>query len=143
MSGSSDNIDVDSLTKSEASLVIDVLVKQPIKAATNIVPESIPDERYAFMNHDLGKVVFYRVATRKDGYRLVQKVLGAPGDFRYEAVYNPEASKAAEAIEPDPAFASQLFGRAVGACRVCGSPLTDPDSIRMGIGPVCAGKNDW
>jgi hypothetical protein len=138
-----ESFDVDNLTKREASMIIDALTKQPVKAATNIVPEVIPDGRYAYMNHDLGKIVFYRVVTRKDGYRLVQKVLGSPGDFRYEAVYNAEAEKFVEAIEDDPAFASQMFGISVGACGVCGSPLTDPISIRMGIGPVCAGKNDW
>jgi hypothetical protein len=26
-------------------------------------------------------------------------------------------------------------------CRVCGRPLTDPESILIGMGPVCAGKS--
>ena len=26
-------------------------------------------------------------------------------------------------------------------CQICGRHLTDPDSIRRGIGPICAGKN--
>lgn len=30
--------------------------------------------------------------------------------------------------------------RSIGACRRCGRPLTDPDSIAAGIGPQCVKK---
>lgn len=30
------------------------------------------------------------------------------------------------------------YGLEMGECSVCGRPLTDPDSLRSGIGPVCA-----
>lgn len=32
------------------------------------------------------------------------------------------------------------YGLAMSACAHCGRPLTDEDSIRIGLGPVCAGK---
>jgi hypothetical protein len=32
------------------------------------------------------------------------------------------------------------IGQAVGHCVMCGAQLTDPESIRRGIGPVCATK---
>jgi len=30
-----------------------------------------------------------------------------------------------------------LEGRTIGRCRVCGRTLTDPESVALGIGPVC------
>lgn len=30
-----------------------------------------------------------------------------------------------------------LFGRGFATCRCCGRPLSDPDSMRRGIGPIC------
>jgi len=33
---------------------------------------------------------------------------------------------------------AQLYGHQTGCCSVCGRELSDPISIRMGIGPVCA-----
>lgn len=35
---------------------------------------------------------------------------------------------------------AQAFGRATGTCMMCQRELTNPDSIEMGIGPICAGK---
>lgn len=138
--------DVENISKREASLIIDVLKKQPRKPGVggHNVPKDIPDGRYAFLHERLKKIVFYRVSTGGDERRWVSKVLGAPGDFRYERITPAEATNAIKAIEASgPGFASQLFGKAVGACGVCGSPLTDPESIALGIGPVCAKKYDW
>lgn len=42
----------------------------------------------------------------------------------------------AAGVEPPPALAIYHEGR----CGRCGRPLTVPESIRTGIGPVCAGK---
>ena len=132
------------LDKKSASKAIDILSKQPKRQQGMTIPETIPDGRYAYLHEELGKIVFYRVVTSRDGFsRRVQKVLGSPGDFRYINVTGTEAANAIKAIEPDPGLASQLFGHAVGACGVCGSPLTDPESIRLGIGPICAKKYDW
>jgi hypothetical protein len=30
-----------------------------------------------------------------------------------------------------------------GSCCVCGRPLTDPESIELGIGPICREKTGW
>jgi hypothetical protein len=109
-----------------------------------VVPESIPDGRYAIVVK--GVYRFFRIVTRGEGERAkryVQKVLGSPGQFRYERVSAAEWHTAVNGILPDPALHSMLFGREVGACGVCGSPLTDPESIRLGIGPVCRAKMDW
>ena len=43
----------------------------------------------------------------------------------------------------DPKGAAIKYGRMLGACSVCGKTLLDPESIEMGIGPICAGKMGW
>jgi hypothetical protein len=125
-----------------ASQTIDWLLKQPViqsSTARWTVPAEIPDGRYAVILDS--KWRFYRIATTKDKRaRYVQKVLGSPGDFRYEPVTATEGKSAINAITTDPAKWSMAFGMQVGACGVCGSPLTDPDSIKFGMGPICRKK---
>ncbi len=43
----------------------------------------------------------------------------------------------------DPSKAAALYGREVGECSCCGRELTDPRSISLGIGPICARKFGW
>jgi hypothetical protein len=39
--------------------------------------------------------------------------------------------------------AMERFGRAIGQCGICGRTLTDPTSIKIGIGPICRQKSEW
>jgi len=41
-------------------------------------------------------------------------------------------------IAHDPVEAAKAYGKLVGRCSCCGRALTDPQSIELGIGPVCA-----
>jgi hypothetical protein len=43
-------------------------------------------------------------------------------------------------IEVNPLAAAMKYGKLSGRCCSCGRDLTDPNSIAMGIGPVCAEK---
>jgi hypothetical protein len=129
------------LSKVEASKLIDKMLGQPFVTNAGLIPDDIPDGRYAFIEDKVAR--FYRVTTDKRNNRKVQRVLGAPGDFRYMPIPRTEAQKVITIIKDDPALHSQLFGHVVGACGVCGSPLTDPESIELGIGPICAGKMAW
>ena len=38
---------------------------------------------------------------------------------------------------------AEQFGKLYGSCAICGRKLRNPDSIKRGIGPVCAGKEGW
>lgn len=53
----------------------------------------------------------------------------------------PEGTAAAIAkIAADPRGAAVAHGRLTGSCACCGRTLTDPASIELGIGPICAEK---
>jgi hypothetical protein len=43
-------------------------------------------------------------------------------------------------IAADPAGEARLYGMRTGSCACCGRELTDPNSIAVGIGPICADK---
>lgn len=43
-------------------------------------------------------------------------------------------------LATDPLAALKAYGRETGTCSCCGRELTDPSSIEMGIGPICAAK---
>ena len=45
----------------------------------------------------------------------------------------PQLDEAAE----DPVAAAVRYGRLTGNCSCCGRRLTDPKSIKLGIGPIC------
>lgn len=40
----------------------------------------------------------------------------------------------------DPKAVCASYGYATGHCALCGRPLSNPESVAMGIGPICAGK---
>lgn len=90
-------------------------------------------------------VLFYRVSQGKAGTKwagrtFLDRVHGAPGDFKRVPVRGISAQSTLDHIASDTEGAASLFGRAHGVCGLCMSPLTDPESIARGIGPVCAAK---
>lgn len=52
----------------------------------------------------------------------------------------PEDRARIEAICADPLAAAVLHGQQTGRCSCCGLELTNAESIRLGIGPICRGK---
>lgn len=92
-----------------------------------------PDGRYAVDNAE-GELRFYLCT---DGSVFVMA-----SDTEY-----PVVGKAAEAvvakIAEDPKGASARYGQEIGHCGLCGRTLTNDDSRKHGIGPVCANKAGW
>lgn len=43
----------------------------------------------------------------------------------------------------DPRAAAIAYGRETGSCSCCGRELSNPESIALGIGPICARKFGW
>lgn len=48
----------------------------------------------------------------------------------------------ADAME-DPFKAAVEYGHMTGECSVCRRTLTNPESIKLGIGPVCRSRFGW
>lgn len=54
-----------------------------------------------------------------------------------------EQEAAIVAAAADPKAAAIAYGFQTGSCSCCGRELSDPASIALGIGPVCATKYGW
>lgn len=64
----------------------------------------------------------------------------AEGKFVRTREADPALGEALRAIAADPAAAAVAYGRSTGTCCLCGRELTDAESVKRGIGPICAGK---
>jgi hypothetical protein len=117
----------------------------PTAPVASVRPVADIPQGYYAVQASPALVLFYRVSqgkagTRWEGYTFLDRVHGAPGDFRKEAIRGVSARSTLARIASDTEGAAALFGRAHGVCGLCSSPLTDPESIARGIGPVCAAK---
>ncbi|MFZ0749372.1 MAG: DUF6011 domain-containing protein, partial [Pyrinomonadaceae bacterium] len=79
------------------------------------------------------------IHVRKDGRRI--GTIKSDGSVSAE----PEISlddllELLQEFNQNPTDAFERYGRKTGACGVCDRPLTNPVSIRRGIGPICARK---
>ena len=140
---------IDRYNLSDASKVIDRLMGYPDDRSkeqdmNRAVPE-VPSGRYALNGAD-GIMRFYQVEHGKAGgrwasYLFVSQITGAPGGFHHNPLRGFDARKAVlEQIAAEPDEALRRFGRELGICGCCGSPLTNAESRAAGIGPVCATK---
>ncbi len=137
------------LTKGQASTLIDTLLKVPVaKAAPKIevVQEDAVTECGMYRD-GLGQIC--KVQKSRDSENLYAKRLVKIGgerlsetnevvkwEFVYEAglIYRLQASQRMTLEE------AKQFGIQFGVCCVCGAFLKDAKSVAAGIGPVCAGK---
>ena len=66
------------------------------------------------------------------------KVMGSK--FIASGAATPEHKATLNAIAQDPSKVAKEYGMETGQCCLCGRELTDPESIKAGIGPICASK---
>jgi hypothetical protein len=136
---------IDRLGMSQASRVIAELKKLPPKAgaanATDPLPD-VPAGRYAIETDEVTK--FYEVDRPTEGrYAGFVFVSVRASDERWP-IKRLDAKRAIlEIIAKDPRGHSELFGKRIGRCGICGRSLTDEDSRARGIGPVCAAAKGW
>lgn len=135
------------LSVQQASALIDALLadqrNRPRPQATpqTQVP-AVPDGRYAIDVDD--EVHFYKVNTPDQGRWAGRTFVDRQSSDNLYPVRDPAArTRVLTEIAKDPSKASRRYGRLIGACGVCGRTLTDEDSRRAGIGPVCAAKQGW
>ena len=81
-----------------------------------------------------GPEFFKVVASKSTGKPYAKRLIGRtweymPGGMNKAATWKPLTLEGAAA-----------YGFATGYCLCCGRELTDPKSVAMGIGPVCANK---
>lgn len=65
------------------------------------------------------------------------------GVFSPSGVCTPTVAQNVRDAMEDPFKAAVEFGHTTGQCSVCMRPLSNPESVRMGIGPVCRAKFGW
>jgi hypothetical protein len=112
-------------------------------------PDDVPGaysyvDRQDLVKPSYGQWRFYQVDKpnegRWNGYTFVKILIGAPGAYRKENLDADRRVSIMRRIEEDPQKAMIDYGQQSGVCGRCSSPLTDPESLARGIGPICAGK---
>jgi hypothetical protein len=139
--------------KGQGHDVIEWLHSMPLKRGGSkpvlaIDYDDVPAGRFALESERDGHIVFYQVDkpgkdSRWHGSMFVKQLIGAPGDFAKQRVMGKAATDVLLRIAKDPKEAMIRFGKEVGECGACHSPLTNETSRAAGIGPVCARKRGW
>jgi hypothetical protein len=65
------------------------------------------------------------------------------GQFMPSRVCTPATEQSVIDAMENPFQAATEFGHATGQCSICTRPLTNPESVKLGIGPVCRAKFGW
>ncbi len=99
------------------------------------VMKGIPAGKYALVRKD-GGLDFLEVV-KVNGRDWVNRLHGAPGSFRVERLSYQLMYFAARHLSGDLVGSAQRFGRHFAVCGRCDSPLTDPKSRALGLGPHC------
>lgn len=147
---------LDTWESADAHSTINLLKTFPRKAATSTNTRKqweMPEGRYALL-HEFGTDSnpdsawwFFQVDKptegRWKGYTFIKRLIGAPGAYRKIDMDERDRNFWLAAIEANPKQAMIDYGLQSGVCGRCASPLTDPDSLARGLGPICAGKTGW
>lgn len=107
------------------------------------------DHLYAAAPGEDGTLSFVRIDRPQRGkwagFVFVRLVVGGGADQRLGTqgpgrLYQGGAQHVLRAVLEDPMAAIARFGQEIGKCGICGLTLTDEESRRIGIGPVCRSK---
>jgi hypothetical protein len=142
-------LDLGVLGVSNASGLIDELLKFPVRRTTPVtaaaapVTATVPAGHYAIVDPTDGTTKFYRVGRPTEGRWAGYLFLDVQASDTYYPIRNA-ATKAAilATIAQDAHGALVRYGQALGVCGVCSRTLTDAASIAAGIGPICAGRGN-
>lgn len=152
-----DEPDLRRMDRRQVSKLITALRDAPLITIDRDSALDVPAGRYAIQD-SIGAdtdadgtgdtILFYQVDRPEEGrwagYTFVNRLYGSPGDFTRTAVRNiTERNRIMKILASDPEYHLALFGREVGQCGLCGSPLTNETSRQLGIGPVCRNKKGW
>lgn len=94
--------------------------------------------RYAVHDREYDRWRFFRVdqpeSGRWQGYTFINE---QAGDEFYPIKHPDRQLDVLAMITDDPDAAMQAYGQLIGRCALCNKQLTDEESRRIGIGPVC------
>lgn len=132
----------DGLDRKGASEYIDTLLARQRDRRTTedrtFNQNTVPAGRYALTID--GEATFYQVDRptegRWDGWTFVNLI--HPGGERIRSIKGGERGNILALIAQDPTTYSREYGKHTGTCGVCSRPLSNPESVALGIGPVCA-----
>lgn len=92
-------------------------------------------------NRDLTTLwVTSQTETEEGNYGPQPKYLGKITPNRLDSRLTDDVKSVILEAASDPLTAAVRYGKETGACSCCGRELTNPESIRMGIGPICREK---
>jgi len=155
---------LDRMTKHQAHVCIDTLLKQPYKpkpaqspTVTQISgdeahspgmdslaqPRKIPEVKdgyFFIVDPTNGEERFFRVKHGKEGTRWEGYIFldVQASDYFYPIRDQKHKEAVISEIAKDPVKAMNEYGLKLGRCGVCNRTLTDRHSILRGIGPICA-----
>lgn len=119
--------------------------KTVVPAATDYAPmvlaTVIPDSKYCIEQG--GQLKFYEIRTGKGkwaGFQFTDMLIGHPGSWMKYPVKGEAKKILMATIGQDAKAAAIRFSKKFTVCAACGSPLSDPESLSLGLGPVCAEK---
>lgn len=134
------DIEVEGISKADASKAIEDLLARPnapVKAEDQI---DVPAGRYAIDSED-GHTSFYHVDRPEHGkwagFTFVKLQVGGSVQRLSQKMGKAILKRIEEA---GPKEASIRYGMELGVCGVCGRDLTNEESRKAGIGPICANK---
>ena len=73
-------------------------------------------------------------------YGLKPKYLGKVTPNRLDSRIPDDIKEVLLEAAGDPLTAAVRYGKETGSCSCCGRDLTNAESIRLGIGPICREK---
>lgn len=104
------------------------------------ITDDVPNSKYALVRE--AGPVFYEVTTGRKGkwvgFLFLSRLVGHPGDWKRTPVKGDAKKDILAEIGQDPKAAAIRFSKEFTICAVCGSPLSDPESLALGLGPICA-----
>ena len=90
---------------------------------------------------DLGSLWVLSATEKVEGdYGLQPKYLGKVTPNRLDFRIPDDIKEVLLEAASDPLTAAIRYGRETGSCSCCGRDLTNPQSIELGIGPICREK---
>jgi hypothetical protein len=95
-------------------------------------------------NRDLTALwVTSQTETEEGDYGMKPKYLGKVTPQGCDSRLSDDVKAIIMGAANDPLSAAIRYGKVSGSCSCCGRELTDPQSIKRGIGPICATKFGW